>query len=60
MLVPMQDFSRTWTDEDLYQKYKLGQSEMELIDSMIKPMSDSATEDSKICGVDGGEDTHTA
>ena len=60
MLVPMQDFSRTWTDEDLYQKYKLGQSEMELIDSMIKPMSDSATDDSKICGVDGGEDTHTA
>lgn len=37
--VPMQDFSRSWTDEDLYKKYNLSKEEIEFIDSMIKPMN---------------------
>lgn len=36
--VPMQDFSKPWTDEELYAKYKLTQEEIEFIESMIKPM----------------------
>jgi site-specific DNA-methyltransferase (adenine-specific) len=36
--VPMQDFSRPWTDEDLYKKYKLTNEEIDFIESMIRPM----------------------
>ena len=36
--VPMQDFSKPWTDEELYQKYALTQEEIDFIESMIKPM----------------------
>lgn len=36
--VPMQDFSKKWTDEELYSKYNLTQDEINLIESMIKPM----------------------
>lgn len=37
-LVPMQDFSKPWTDEELYKKYKLTKDEIAFIESMIKPM----------------------
>ena len=36
--VPVQDFSRAWTDEDLYAKYGLTEEEIAFIESMIKPM----------------------
>ena len=36
--VPMQDFSKPWTDEELYKKYNLSQEEVDFIESMIKPM----------------------
>ena len=36
--VPLQDFSKSWTDEELYAKYNLSQEEIEFIESMIKPM----------------------
>lgn len=36
--VPMQDFSRPWTDEELYKKYDLTEDEIKYIESMIKPM----------------------
>ena len=36
--VPMQDFSKPWTDEELYKKYNLSQEEIDFIESMIKPM----------------------
>lgn len=36
--VPMQDFSKSWTDEELYAKYGLTDDEIEFIESMIKPM----------------------
>ena len=36
--VPLQDFTKPWTDEELYKKYDLTEAEIEFIDSMIKPM----------------------
>lgn len=36
--VPMQDFSKSWTDEELYKKYELKGDEISFIESMIKPM----------------------
>lgn len=36
--VPMQDFSKPWTDEELYEKYGLTDEEIAFIESMIKPM----------------------
>ena len=38
IFVPVQDFSRGWTDQDLYEKYELTADEIETIESMIKPM----------------------
>ena len=37
-LVPVQDFSKPWTDEELYAKYGLTDDEIAFIDSMIRPM----------------------
>lgn len=36
--IPMQDFSKPWTDAELYKKYGLTQKEIDFIESMIKPM----------------------
>ena len=36
--VPQQDFSKPWTDEELYAKYGLTDEEINFIESMIKPM----------------------
>ena len=36
--VPLQDFSKPWTDAELYAKYKLSDEEITYIESMIKPM----------------------
>lgn len=36
--VPLQDFTKTWTDEKLYVKYNLTDEEIEFIELMIKPM----------------------
>jgi len=38
LFVPEQDFSKTWTDEELNEKYGLTEEEIAFIDSMIKPM----------------------
>ena len=37
-MVPQQDFSKSWTDEELYEKYGLTDDEIAFIESMIKPM----------------------
>lgn len=37
-LVPLQDFSHPWTDEELYKKYGLTDEEIQFIESMIRPM----------------------
>ena len=36
--VPLQDFSKPWTDAELYEKYGLTDEEIAFIESMIKPM----------------------
>lgn len=36
--VPVQDFSKQWTDEELYTKYGISDDEIAFIDSMIRPM----------------------
>ena len=37
--VPLQDFSKPWTDEELYAKYGLTDDEIAFIESMIKPFN---------------------
>ena len=36
--VPVQDFSKPWTDKELYKKYKLNKEEIAFIESTIRPM----------------------
>ena len=36
--VPLQDFSKPWTDEELYKKYGLTDEEIQFVESMIRPM----------------------
>lgn len=36
--VPQQDFTKPWTDAELYEKYGLTEDEIAFIDSMIRPM----------------------
>ena len=47
--VPVQDWTRTWTDKDLYAKYHLSASEIEFIEKIVRPMTDNAAAES-----DGG------
>lgn len=35
--VPLQDFTKTWDDECLYEKYKLTKKEIDFIEGMIRP-----------------------
>jgi site-specific DNA-methyltransferase (adenine-specific) len=36
--VPVQDWTRNWSDKDLYKKYGLTNDDIAFIESMIKPM----------------------
>lgn len=36
--VPTQDWSRSWTDEDLYAKYGLTDDEVHFVESIVRPM----------------------
>lgn len=38
--VPVQDFSRRWSDADLYAKYGLSEDEISLIEATVRPMSE--------------------
>ncbi len=40
--VPTQEWTRRWTDEDLYEKYGLSASEIAFIESLIRPMNVAA------------------
>lgn len=37
-LVPQQDFSKPWTDKELYSKYGITEEEITFIESMVRPM----------------------
>ena len=43
--VPLQDFSKPWTDAELYAKYGLTDEEIAFIESMIRPMGDEGDSD---------------
>lgn len=43
--VPIQDFSKSWTDEKLYKKYGLTEDEMAFIESMVRPMELNSGDD---------------
>ena len=45
--VPTQDFSKPWTDEELYEKYELNEDEIAFIESMIRPMDLGGEENGK-------------
>tara|TARA_B100000678_G_scaffold249153_1_gene223361 strand:+ start:2201 stop:3826 length:1626 start_codon:yes stop_codon:yes gene_type:complete len=36
--VPVQDWTRTWTDADLYEKYGITEEEIGFIESLVRPM----------------------
>ena len=40
--VPVQDWSKPWTDAELYRKYNLSRQEIDYLESMIKPMEGEA------------------
>lgn len=42
--VPLQDFSRPWTDADLYEKYGITDDEIAFIESMVRPMEPTDVE----------------
>jgi len=56
--VPVLDYSKKYTDEDLYKKYGLTEKEIEFVKSKIKPMDNVTSENSKINGneEDGDKD----
>lgn len=37
--VPIQDFTKRWTDADLYEKYRLNKEEIAFIEKVIRPMA---------------------
>jgi site-specific DNA-methyltransferase (adenine-specific) len=43
--VPVQTWDRDWTDADLYKKYGITKSEIEFINSMIRPMSEGDSDE---------------
>ncbi len=45
--VPMQDFRKPWTDEELYQKYGLTADEIAFIEKMVRPMGTDETADAE-------------
>ena len=47
VFVPLQDFSKPWTDKELYQKYKLTKEEINFIESMINGSASTETTEEK-------------
>jgi len=45
VFVPLQDFSKSWSDKELYKKYKLTKEEINFIESMIRPMTSETQEE---------------
>src|SRR5690606_36619542 len=43
--VPIQDWTKTWTDEELYEKYGLTDDEIAFVEKIVRPMdlSDQST-----------------
>jgi hypothetical protein len=52
--VPNQDFSKTWTDEELYKKYNLSKEEIDFIEGMVRPEKENLETNNE--EEDGSED----
>jgi hypothetical protein len=50
--VPIQSWTKRWTDKDLYAKYALSASEITFIEKIVRPMPANGEE---ACGEDGDE-----
>lgn len=53
--VPAQDWTRQWTDADLYEKYGLSEEEIEFIEKIVRPM-DLTNDSFDEISVDEGDD----
>ena len=53
--VPKQDWSRPWTDADLYAKYGITQAEIDFIEKVVRPMDVTADLLGDVA-VDGSDD----
>lgn len=53
--VPVQDWTRTWTDADLYRRYNLSEDEIAFIEKIVRPMN-LATDLLGDTSVDEGDD----
>ncbi|MCQ2599211.1 MAG: Eco57I restriction-modification methylase domain-containing protein [Alphaproteobacteria bacterium] len=45
LLIPLPDFTKSWTDKELYNKYQLTPQEIEFIEQQILPMDNETTTD---------------
>ena len=52
--VPMQDFSKPWTDKELYEKYNLTEDEIAFIERTIKPMETEDDISSSVSEISAG------
>ena len=43
--VPTQDWTKPWTDEDLYAKYGITEEEIAFIEQVVRPMDLSGADD---------------
>lgn len=41
--IPIQNYNKAWTDEELYKKYGLTEQEIQFIDTLIKPLNKAKT-----------------
>lgn len=53
--VPTQPWTKSWTDEDLYKKYGLSESEIAFIEKVVRPMDLSADVTDEVADVDDDE-----
>jgi len=45
MFVPFLDYSKTWTDEELYKRYGLTDTEIDYVEKIIRPLPNSPSND---------------
>ena len=43
--VPMQDFTKVWTDQMLYEKYSLSENEINFIEKIMAPIESNSSKD---------------
>ncbi len=43
--VPVQKWTKQWTDEDLYEKYQISKSEIAFIEKVVRPMGQDDGDD---------------